>query len=97
MSNAFWIIKFITELNKLMSGWFGYTNRMEEQELVKSIYKRKSMIFCGRRDRPKIKGEDNVFGDLKMMKINNWVKIVVQHANELWRIVEKVETLDSEL
>ena len=108
MSNGNWRIKNNSELNKLINnrniinhikslrlGWFGHINRMQDQRLAKNIYKWRP-IANRRLGRPKNRWEDDVLNDLKLMKVNNWMKLV-QNRKEWKKLVEKVKTLTGEL
>ena len=104
MKDGTWRIKNNRELNKLINnkniinhirslrlGWFGHINRMQDQRLVKKIYKWKP-IANRRLDRPKNIWEDDVLNDLKLLKVSNWMKIV-GNRKEWKKVVEKTKTL----
>ena len=85
----------INHIKSLRLGWFGHINRMQNQRLVKNIYKWKP-IANRRLGRPKNRWEDDIMHDLKMMKVNNWMNLVLDRRE--WRkIVERVKTFTGEL
>ena len=63
----------------------GLINSMQEHRLVKSIYEWES-ITSRRQSRL---NKTDVLNDLKIMKVNNCMK-VVQHQSESQRVLEKV-------
>ena len=60
---------------------------------VNSIYKYEETTSRSQ-SRPKIRWEDDVLSNIKMMKVNNWMKIV-QNSKEWKTVVEKAKTLVS--
>ena len=74
--------------------WFGHINRMQEQRLVKSMYKWKT-ITSRRWIRQKGRLKDYVLVDLKIMKINNWMNSVQNRIE--WKRVVEVKILTEEM
>ncbi|PSN44183.1 hypothetical protein C0J52_20708 [Blattella germanica] len=63
---------------------------MQIQRLVKNIYKWKP-IANRRLGRPKNRWEDDIMHHLKLMKVKNWMNLVLDRRK--WRkIVERVKT-----
>ena len=64
---------------------------MEDQRLVKKIRKWKP-IDNKRLGRPKNTWEDDVLNDLKLMKVNNWIKIIGNRKE--WKNLMKKKKID---
>jgi len=102
--NGVWRIETNKELDELIKhrniinyvkaqrlSWFGHTNRMPENSIVKRIHKWK--LFTGRpAGRPKSRWEDDVRNDLKKMKLMKWAEHVQDRLK--WKdIVEKAKAV----
>ena len=104
--NNSWTIKTNKELNKLINnenivnfvrslriGWLGHILRMDNQRLVKKLYKWKP-IGTRARGRPKSRWEEDVLDDLRKMKVNlNQAK-----DRAIWKKhIEKAKTFNFEV
>lgn len=103
-----WRIKTNKELNDLIGNqniinfvranrlsWFGHIQRMDEQRLVKKLYRWKP-IGGRATGRPKSRWEDDVMYDIRRMRIVDWHKIVKDR--DAWKkIVEKAKTFNFEV
>ena len=65
--------------------------KMQVQRLVKKIYKWKP-IANRRLGRPKNRWEDDILNDLKLVKVNNWMKLI-GNWKEWKKVIEKAKTL----
>ena len=71
--------------------WLGHVARMAEDNIVQKIKRWKTM---SKRPigRPKIRWEDDVLEDMKIINISNWKK-VAQNRNSWKKVVEQARTL----
>ena len=98
-----WRIKTNEELNRLTGNkniincikaqrlaWFGHVHHMPDNSMVKKVYEC-SPALTGSLGRPKNRWEDDVKGDITMMKITNW-KDCIRDRTEWKTLVEKAKT-----
>jgi hypothetical protein len=103
-ANGIWRIKTNKKVDELIKhrniinyvkaqrlSWFGHTNRMPENSIVKRIHKWKP--FTGRQaGRPKSRWDGDVRNDLKKVKFVKWAE-QVQGRSKWKAIVGKAKTL----
>jgi hypothetical protein len=91
-----WRIRNDEELNRSINGedivefikaqrirWLGYVKKMEVGAMSRKIME--GRLFIGRRrGRPRLRWEDDVVADWKVMKIKQWVKKT--EDREQWRL-----------
>ena len=70
--------------------WFGHLHRMQEERMVKRVYKWKPMLTRPL-GRPKNRREDDIINDMKKLKIKNWTSCI-QDRNKWKLYVEKAKT-----
>jgi len=70
--------------------WLGHVERMTNESLTKTIYKRKP--YATRlKGRPRVRWEDDVRNDLRKMGVNNW-KQRTQERKQWKEIIEQAKT-----
>ena len=70
--------------------WLGHMQRMANDRVVKKLYEWKP-ISARLAARPKIKCENDIKVDLRILKINNWT-IYIQDRVKWKVVVEKAKT-----
>ena len=72
---------------------FGYVHRMAKGRVVSMLYEWKP-IFARLAGRPKIRWENDIKEDLRIMKINNWTKCIQDRVK--WKDLRRTELSNSE-